>query len=238
MTMGRMAWVCWLAVLAADVNGARAAEAAKVDFVLGDVSAVQADGARRALARGESVSAGEMVDTGGGRAQLRFTDGAMVSLQPQTQFRIDAYEFKGQADGSERSFFSLLKGALRTITGAIGKTDRKAYRLDTAVATIGIRGTEYAVAYGNSITVTTNSGLVEVCNRAGCLLVEAGQSAYVADIEKAPVLTTRSALQPLAPPPSPSQPGFTGGDQPNIQPAPTHPSTPPPTYTPGCGGKC
>jgi hypothetical protein len=97
--------------------------------------------------------------------QLRFTDGAMVSLQPQTtQFRIDAYEFKGQPDGSEKGFFSLLKGAMRTITGAIGKADRKAYRLDTAVATIGIRGTEYAVAYGNSITVTTNSGLIEVCN--------------------------------------------------------------------------
>jgi len=195
-------------------GGAQAAGAAKVDFALGDVAAVRADGTRRPLARGAEVQAGETVDTGSGRTQLRFSDGAMVSLQPQTQFRIDAYEFKGETDGSEKGFFSLLKGAMRTITGAIGKADRKAYRLDTAVATIGIRGTEYAVAYGRSITVTTNSGLIEVCNQGGCLLVEAGQSAYVPDANTSPTFTTRNALDPLTQPPGPATPGFTSGDSP------------------------
>lgn len=191
-----------------------AAEAARVDFTLGAVVAVQPDGTRRPLARGEKVSAGETVDTGSGRTQLRFTDGAMVSLQPQTQFRIDAYEFRGQADGGEKGFFSLLKGAMRTITGAIGKSDPKAYRLDTVVATIGIRGTEYAVSHGNSITVSTYSGLVEVCNSAGCLLVEAGQSAYVPDANTAPAFTRRQALDPLPAPAPPPLPGFRAGDQP------------------------
>ena len=203
---------------------AHAAGAAKVDFAIGEVVALQADGSRRPLARGAEVSPGDTVDTGAGRAQLRFSDGAMVSLQPGTQFRIDAYEFQGQADGGEKGFFSLLKGALRTITGAIGKTDHKAYRLDTAVATIGIRGTEYAVAYGKSITVTTNSGLVEVCNQGGCLLVEAGQSAYVADANTAPVFTRSGALDPLAAPlPPPAPPGFRAGEDPNILPPPQQP---------------
>lgn len=201
-------------------GGAQAAGAAKIDFAIGDVTAVQADGARRSLTRGAEVQAGETVDTGSGRTQLRFSDGAMVSLQPRTQFRIDAYEFKGETDGSEKGFFSLLKGAMRTITGAIGKADRKAYRLDTAVATIGIRGTEYAVAYGNSITVTTNSGLIEVCNSAGCLLVEAGQSAYVPDANTPPAFTTRNALDPLSQPPAPPTPGFSAGDSPGIIPPP------------------
>ena len=191
-----------------------ASDAAKVDFVVGEVVAIQADGTRRQLARGAGVGVAETVDTGSGRAQLRFTDGAMVSLQPQTQFRVDAYEFKGGADDSEKGFFSLLKGAMRTITGAIGKANRKAYRLDTAVATIGIRGTEYAVAYGRSITVTTNSGLVEVCNNAGCLLVEAGQSAYVPDANTAPAFTKGSALDPLKLPTGPSMPEFSAGDNP------------------------
>lgn len=206
-----------------------AAGAAKIDFAVGEVVAVQADGVRRPLARGAEVGAGDTVDTGAGRAQLRFTDGAMVSLQPRTQFRIDAYEFKGQPDGGEKGFFSLLKGAMRTITGAIGKADRKAYRLDTAVATIGIRGTEYAVAYGNSITATTNSGLIEVCNAAGCLLVEAGQSVYVPDANTAPVFTRRSALDPIGQLPGPPPPGFSAGDNPNII-AP--PQVPPPQAPP------
>lgn len=224
-----------LSVLCALAAAGSAAAAGKVEFVVGDVAALAADGSRRTLARGAEVSPGETVDTGSGRAQLRFTDGAMVSLSPGTQYRIDAYEFKGQADGSEKGFFSLLKGAMRTITGAIGKTDRKAYRLDTAVATIGIRGTEYAVAYGNSITVTTNAGLIEVCNRGGCLDVPAGQSAYVKDIGTTPVLTTRSALQPMAPPHPPSPPGFTAGDNPNIAP---QQQSPPPYQPPYQGAPC
>jgi len=204
-------------------GGAFAAGAAKVDFALGDVAAVKDDGSRRALARGAEVEQGETVDTGSGRTQLRFTDGAMVSLQPQTQFRIDAYSFKGATDGSEKGFFSLLKGAMRTISGAIGKGDAKAYRLDTAVATIGIRGTEFAVAYGRSITVTTNSGLIEICNGAGCLLVEAGQSAYVQDANTLPVFTRGNALDPMTQPPSPSMPGFSSGDSPGAVPHQTPP---------------
>lgn len=219
-------------ILALMSGGAFAAGAAKVDFALGDVAAVKADGSRRPLARGAEVEQEETVDTGSGRTQLRFTDGAMVSLQPQTQFRIDAYEFKGEAAGGERGFFSLLKGAMRTITGAIGKTDRNTYRLDMAVATIGIRGTEYAVAYGNSITATTYSGLIEVCNSAGCLLLEAGQSAHVPDANTLPQFTRRGALDPLGTPPAtPELPGFTAGDQPGIL-TPPHPPHPPqgPSY--------
>lgn len=207
--LAAVAIAVWLAS-----SGCFAQGAAKVDFAIGDVAAVQADGGRRPLARGAEVQAGETVDTGTGRTQLRFTDGAMVSLQPQTQFRIDAYEFRSEAEGDGKGFFSLLKGAMRTITGAIGKTDRKAYRLDTAVATIGIRGTEYAVAYGRSITVTTNSGLIEVCNNAGCLFVEAGQSAYVPDSNTAPSFTTGNALNPLTQSPGPATPGFSAGDSP------------------------
>lgn len=220
-------------------GGVHAAGAAKIDFAIGDVVAVQADGTRRPLARGAEVQAGETVDTGGGRTQLRFTDGGMVSLQPQTQFRIDAYEFRAQADGGEKGFFSLLKGAMRTITGVIGKTDRKAYRLDTAVATIGIRGTEYAVAYGNSITATTNSGLIEICNNGGCLLVEAGQSAYVPDANTPPTYTKRNALDPLLAPPAGATPGFSSGDTPGIITAPQMPQLPqPPQGPPTCGPSC
>jgi len=205
---------------------AHAAGAAKVDFAIGDVVALQADGSRRPLARGAEVSPGETVDTGAGRAQLRFTDGAMVSLQPQTQFRIDAYEFKGQADGDGKGFFSLLKGAMRTITGAIGKTDRKAYRLDTAVATIGIRGTTYSVAYGNSITVNTVEGAVEACNNGGCLVIGAGQSGYVKDIDTAPVFLGGGPLPPVGAPPPGTPQGFSAGDNPNIIVPPQQPQGP------------
>jgi hypothetical protein len=177
--------------------GAYAAGAATVDFASGNVSAVQADGRARTLTKGGEVNTGEMIDTGNGRAQLRFSDGALVSLSPQTQFRIDEYQFKGHADGSEKGFFSLLKGALRTITGSIGRSNRNNYKLGTTVATIGIRGTEFSVVYGNSITVTTGGGSVDVCNTGGCLIVDTGLSAYVKDIDTKPTFTQKPAQPSL-----------------------------------------
>ena len=201
------------------------ASAARVDFAAGEVVAVQADGGRRALARGAEVAAGETVDTGAGRAQLRFSDGALVSLQPGTQFRIDAYEFRGAADGSEKGFFRLIKGAMRTLTGLIGKTHRKAYRLDTAVATIGIRGTEFAVTLDQGVTVAVSEGAVEICNDAGCQQVEAGQSAHAPDARTRPQLAGSGASSPFLAPPQIAPPGFSSGDErPDIKP----PAAPPP----------
>ncbi len=189
-----------------------AASAARVDFAAGDVKALAADGRSRPLARGAEVASGEMIDTGNGRAQVRFTDGAQVSLAPQTQFRIDDYRFAGKADGSEKGFFSLLKGAMRTITGLVGRSNRENYRVTTTVATIGIRGTEFSVTYGNSINVTTGEGSNEVCNAAGCLILNSGETAYVADNNTQPVMADKKAEIPPPPAQEGQLPGFTSGN--------------------------
>jgi len=189
-----------------------AANAARVDFATGDVKALAPDGRSRPLAKGAELASGETIDTGSGRAQVRFTDGAQVSLAPQTQFRIDDYSFAGKADGSEKGFFSLLRGAMRTITGLVGRTNRDNYKVNTTVATIGIRGTEYSVTYGNSINVTTGEGIVEVCNAAGCLIVNSGETAYVPDSNTRPVMTDKKAEIPPPPVQEGQLPGFTAGD--------------------------
>ncbi len=191
------------------------AGAARVDFASGDVKALTADGRSRTLAKGAEIESGEMIDTGSGRAQVRFSDGAQVSLAPQTQFRIDDYRFAGKVDGSEKGFFSLLKGAMRTITGAVGRSNRENYRVTTTVATIGIRGTEFSVTYGNSINVTTGEGSNEVCNAAGCLILNSGESAYVADSNTRPAMTDRKADIPPPPAQGGQLPGFTAGNNTN-----------------------
>src|SRR5262245_50766176 len=130
------------------------APAARVDFTTGNVTAVGPGGKSRALAKGAQVEQGETIATNNGRAQLRFTDGAYVSLQPQSEFRIDQYRFDGKQDGNEKGFFSLVKGGLRTITGLVGRNNKNNYQVTTSVATIGIRGTEYTIQYGQSVTGT------------------------------------------------------------------------------------
>lgn len=189
-----------LAMAAAFPLAVQADSAARIEFTAGEVRAVAADGRSRPLTRGAQVGSGDTIDTGSGRAQMRFTDGALVSLQPQTQFRIDQYAFAGKPE-EDRGFFNLLKGGLRTITGLVGKANRSNYKLTTSVATIGIRGTEFSVVYGNSINLTTGDGAVDVCNAGGCLTVEDGQSAYVADQNTIPVIIE---VKTDLPPPPPS----------------------------------
>lgn len=155
--------------------------AARIDFAVGDVQAVTPAGASRTLAKGARIVSGETIRTKDGRAQLRFDDGAIVSLQPDSEFRIDNYQFSGQPDGKERGFFSLLKGGLRTLTGLVGRANKDNYKVTTSVATVGIRGTEYTLTYlgEESIAIATGEGSIEVCNGGGCAILVSGDSAII-----------------------------------------------------------
>src|SRR4051794_27515914 len=164
---------CTLSVLSC-AQVAQAAPAALVEFAIGNVSALNSAGISRRLDKGAEVQAGDTVDTGTGRAQLRFSDGAYISLQPGSQFRIDEYNYSGKSDDSERGFFSLLKGGMRTITGLIGRSHRRNYQVRVPVATIGIRGTEYTLLYDGVATGSVGEGAISVCNGAGCLDVTSG----------------------------------------------------------------
>ncbi len=188
------------------------AGAASVDFSTGNVMAVSAAGAKRNLAKGAELGAGEVVMTGDGRCQLRFTDGALISLQPGTEFKIDNYHYSGKGDAEEKGFFSLIKGGMRTITGLIGRSNRGNYQVSTSVATIGIRGTEYTAGLtGNELLVHTGEGLVEVCNGAGCVLLGAGESGSVQGQNQPKRTDTRPQLPPAQPDPN-VMPAFSTGD--------------------------
>lgn len=193
-----------------------AATAGIVQFTSGSAAVTRVDGTSRPLANGLEIRNGDLVDTGTGRVQLRFSDGALVSLQPQSQFRIDDYRFEGRADGSEKGFFSLLKGGLRTVSGWIGRVHRAGYRIDTPTATIGIRGTEYTAVLGNSLTVSVAEGRIAILNDAGEFLLDAGRTAFVKDRRTLPVIVSEKPFLP----PAGSQPAtasfqpkpYTGGD--------------------------
>ena len=130
---------------------ARAAEdeiVARVLIALGTVEAVAADGSVRDLARGDALREGETIRSGPrGRAQLRFTDGARMSLRPDTELSVDDYEFEETAPPQRsRSSMSLRRGGFRTATGRIADRNRSAYRVSTPFAVIGVRGTDWSAA--------------------------------------------------------------------------------------------
>lgn len=137
-----------LALLLACALPAVAAEpAGRVISLVGMVRAADSDGAARALARGDAVQAGDTLTLGPrAHAQIRMRDDALIELEAGARFAIPVYS-ESATGGS--AVMRLLRGAMRTISGAIGDGPNETYRVDTPVATIGIRGTEYALHYCN-----------------------------------------------------------------------------------------
>jgi hypothetical protein len=173
--------------------------AGRVLFVTGSVTATDAAGSVRLLERAGSVNEGDIIATGDGRAQIEFKDGGYFALHPNTRFRVDRYRHTAAGDAEDSVLVALIKGGLRTISGLVGKQNRNDYRVDTGVATIGIRGTDYALDLNSTLTGNVADGAIEVCNGAGCLLVQAGQAFFVPSMNEAPVLGERRAFLPPTP---------------------------------------
>jgi predicted RNA-binding protein with TRAM domain len=173
---------------------ALSATAGKVEFSVGNVNAVGTDGRSRPLAKGEEINIGDTIQTGDGRAQVRFSDGGFISLTPNTEFKVNEYNFSGKADGTEKGFFGLVKGGLRAITGAIGHVNKKTYLVNTPVATIGIRGTEFLATMDDKLIVSVGDGAVYVTNDSGDLVLYKGQSGQVDGPDSAPHYTNDEAM--------------------------------------------
>lgn len=197
-----------LAVIAAAFAGQASAAAGRVEFAVGPVNVVGSDGRTRPAARGTEVDTGDVVRTNDGRVQVRMTDGAYISLQPNTEFGIKDYKFTGKADGSESALYSLVKGAMRTVTGLIGRVNRNRYQVATPTATVGIRGTGGLIQVQNdgSTLVQGTSGIWFLANPAGSIDIPAGVSGVApTDPKEPPKETTEvpaAGPSPLPPPPA------------------------------------
>lgn len=111
----------------------------------GTLSVKRGDGSVRILSVKSEVLAGDTLQTQkDSYAQVKFLDGAEVTLKPNTQFVVEVYKFNAAKPAEDGAVFGLLKGGLRAVTGMIGKRgDQDAYQMKTSTATIGIRGTRY-----------------------------------------------------------------------------------------------
>lgn len=132
-------------VLLAVCAGASAADVfGTVDAVTGNATVAGADGSTAAVAEGLKIYEKDTLSTGHeAEVHIVTEDGAIIALRPDTVFRVD--EYKAEGGENDRTFVSLLSGALRSVTGWIGKHDHAAYRVTTPTSTIGVRGTDHEV---------------------------------------------------------------------------------------------
>ena len=161
MTTGLLAAMGLWASLWISAAQADGASAGTVTLVTGHASAATAAGGVRDLIKGGPVYQGETIITSSSSfVNIEFTDGGRVLLRPESRFAIERYQFAGGATQpaaqagaapaqQEGAFFHLLKGGFRAVSGLIGHVRHEDYAVQTPVATIGIRGTDYEIRYCN-----------------------------------------------------------------------------------------
>ena len=138
------------AVMALGASSQVLAESAGRVLALAGNATIERAGQQLPLQPGALVESGDVLAVGDkSTLQVRFTDESVVALRANSQFKIENYQFNKNAD-TDRSLLGLLKGGMRTITGLIGKANQKNYSVQTATATIGIRGTHFSVVSCNN----------------------------------------------------------------------------------------
>jgi len=124
---------------AADIAG-------RVIMARGEVHAISDNGESRKLKRRDSIFSHEVIKTGSAsRIQIRFIDNALLALKENSELNIKAYVYNEVNEKDNQVLMELVTGGFRTLTGKIGKGNKEAYKVDTPVASIGIRGTLYDV---------------------------------------------------------------------------------------------
>ncbi len=121
----------------------------KVGFVTslaGQATAADTGGRAQQLQINSQIFEGDRIETGtGSRIEILMDDGAEVFLKQDSVLKISEYVITDGYGEDSSSILDLLRGGLRKITGAIGASTSANYQLQTGLATIGIRGTDYVI---------------------------------------------------------------------------------------------
>ena len=174
----------------------------------GTLSVKKADGSIRILSQRSQVQSGDTLNTERDSfAQIKFSDGAQITLKPNTAVKIDSFRFSEDKPQEDSFLYHLVKGGLRAVTGIVGKRSRDKYELGTATATIGIRGTTLSAddcvnsrgadcaRLAAAVYVGVSDGEVVVRNGQGELGLAAGQFGQVSPNQRPLFLSTDPGLQ-------------------------------------------
>lgn len=125
-------------------SSAQPQTAGQVIWASGQVSSINPDKIARPLAKGDIVHPGETISTGpDSHVQILMTDQGLIAVRPDSSLRLTSYTYQGRNDGSERAVIDLIKGGIRSITGAIGGANKDNQILRGGGALVGIRGTDH-----------------------------------------------------------------------------------------------
>ena len=185
-----MRWMSICLLVIAPLIGVGTARAADVfgtiDATHGTALVHAADGGTRPAAPGMQVNVGERIETGAdGEVHLVTADEGFIAVRPSSQMRAESYR---TAAKEENIVLTLFKGALRSVTGWVGKRNPGTYQLKTSTATIGIRGTDHEAViidepmqgFAPGTVVSVREGAAFLRGAQGEIDISAGRHAFLA----------------------------------------------------------
>jgi hypothetical protein len=133
----------------------------QVRLVLGRAYVTHDDEVKRIL-KGQAIFVGDRIDTeDNGHVHIKFVDEALVSVRPGSTLGIELYQFSESNPSDSAVKFSLTEGVTRSISGKAAKAAKQRYRLNTPIAAIGVRGTDFVVkADSRSTRALVNEGAI------------------------------------------------------------------------------
>ena len=150
---------------------ARAAAVGTATMVIGSPELVSGNHSIQ-LEKGSQILPETQILTGSGdHVHIRFVDGTLLSVRPNTSLSIVAFD--GNEDSVKRFQLSLEEGVIRTISGSGLKAHRDRFRLNTPIAAIGIRGTDFTTRSSKDETsVRVHSGEIVLAPLGGACSAE------------------------------------------------------------------
>lgn len=168
-----MRFACFLIVVTTYFLPLSAAQAAtaigKVVAVLGSPSA-SGPGGDRKLSSGSAVFEDDKITVVNGNAQIILNDDTRLVVGPGSSLILDRFVMRG-GNRAQKVSLKALRGTFRFITG---RSSKSAYDIQTANATIGIRGTGFDFAYRGQTAAAVMDGVISLCdkNRVNCVELE------------------------------------------------------------------
>jgi hypothetical protein len=162
----------WIAVSFLAASAAWAAPAGQISETAGYVTVTNSQQAPVTAKKGAAIESGQVITTGAnGQAVIKFQDGQIIALKSNSVFRVNKYIYDQAYPEKGETFFSLLQGGLRAVTGLIGAKNRDGWKLATPTATVGIRGTDFMIIISQSTYVKVATGAVSATNASGAPLI-------------------------------------------------------------------
>ena len=132
-----------MCVLLACATGASAREDPSIGLVktaTGEASILR-EGRRLAALPGLGLALGDVLATGSsGTLGVILRDDTVISLGPSSQIRLERFAFD-PAQGNLGMVLRMTRGLMEYLSGRISKLSPGSVRIETPVATLGIRGT-------------------------------------------------------------------------------------------------